>query len=192
MTGTQRPHVTEQRARGLHRLQDPRVWGTTVGAAGGTVFVLANRGALGGPWSEIAAAMWAGALIAYVWFVFVARRSFDEVRSPAPHAAVIYLGSVAGMLVLIRFGTALLDHVGATELRPAIIVIAVGLHFFPFASAFHTPMFHVLGTVMVVLGSAGLGLGAITDGTAASSAAVTSGIAMLGVIAWDAARPTSA
>ncbi|KAA1417676.1 hypothetical protein F0U44_15375 [Nocardioides humilatus] len=145
----------EHGARGFSRLQDPLVWGTTVGAAGGTAFVLANRGALRDPWPTLAFFVWAGALAIYVWFVFVARRTFDNTGSPAPHAAARYLGSVVGMLILIRIGTAVLDHVGATELRPALIVVAVGLHFFPFASAFHTPLFNVLGTVMVCIGAGG-------------------------------------
>lgn len=189
MTVSRQPDLAPQQGiRGLHRLPDPRVWGTTVGAAGGTVFVMANRGALGHPWPDVAVVVWAGVLIAYVWFVFGVRRDFAEARPPAPRAGIIYLGSVAGMLILIRLGTAALDHVGATELRPTIIVVAVGLHFFPFASAFHTPMFNILGTVMVLLGSAGLVLGAIAGGRAASSAAVLSGIAILAVLAWDAAR----
>jgi hypothetical protein len=192
MRRTQDPVPTEtRRGPGVARLRDPRIWGTTVGAAGGTLFVLANRSALGDPWREMATFVWAGALIAYIWFVFGMHRNFDDGRAPARRAGLIYLGSVAGMLIVIRFGTAVLDQAGATGLRPAIIVIAVGLHFFPFASAFRTPMFNILGTVMVVLGAGGLGLGAITSGTAASAAAVTSGIAMLCVIAADAARRTS-
>lgn len=163
-----------ERMRGLHRIRDPHVWGTVVGAVGGTVFVMANREDLSSPWASIAAALWAGALIGYIWFVFVAPRLFDEALPAAPHAGLIYLGSVAGMLALIRVGT--------TELRPAIIVVAVGLHFFPFAWAFHMPMFAVLGSVMVVLGVAGLATGA------AEAAAVASGIAMIVVITADAAR----
>lgn len=192
MTRTQDPVPTEtRRARGVARIHDPRIWGTTVGAAGATVFVLANRSVLSDPWRGMATFVWAGALIAYLWFVFGVRRDFDDGQSPARRAGLIYLGSVAGMLILIRLGSAVLDQVGAPGLRPAVIVVAVGLHFFPFASAFRTPMFNILGTVMVVLGAGGLGLGAITSGTAASAAAVTSGIAMLSVIAADAARRTS-
>ena len=174
--------------RGINRLGDPRVWGTTVGAAGATVFVLANRDELPDPWPTVAVIVYAAALIAYAWFVFVTPRTFDEVRPVAPRAGLVYLGSVVGMLVLIRLGTVLLDRGGATELRPALIVVAVGLHFLPFASAFNTPMFKVLGSVMVVLGAAGLAMGWIGDDQAADAAAVTSGVVMLAVIAMDAAR----
>jgi hypothetical protein len=174
--------------RGVDRLGNPRVWGSTVGAAGATVFVLANRGELADPWPTVAVIVYAFALIAYAWFVFVTPRSFDVVRPAAARAGLVYLGSVVGMLVLIRLGTVLLDRGGATELRPALIVVAVGLHFLPFASAFNTPMFKVLGLVLVVLGAAGLAIGWIGDDEAADAAAVTSGIVMLAVIATDAAR----
>ena len=40
-----------------------------------------------------------------------------------------------------------------------MIVLAVGLHFLPFARAFDTPMFTRLGVVMTVPGGTGLLLG---------------------------------
>lgn len=189
MTGTAQPQAPASTGvRGLHRLRDPRVWGTTVGAAGGTVFVMVNRGELADPWPTVAAIVCVAALIAYAWFVFVAPRVVEEIGPAKPHAGIIYLSSVVGMLVLIRVGTALLDHAGRAELRPALIVIAVGLHFFPFASAFRTPMFKVLGSVMVGVGAAGLGVGWVADDRAAAGAAVVSGVVMIAVITADAAR----
>ena len=92
------------------------------------------------------------------------------------------------MLVLIRVGTSLLDDAGRGGLRPAVIVMAVGLHFVPFAGAFHTPMFKVLGSITAVLGAAGLGLGWVWDGRAAAAAAVVTGVVMLVVITADAGR----
>ncbi len=104
-------------------------------------------------------------------------------------AGVTYLSSVVGMLVLIRLGTVLLYDAGSAGLQPALIVVAVGLHFLPFAKAFHTPMFVVLGSLMTLLGAAGLVLGWVWDERAAAASAVVSGIAMLVVIAVDAGRP---
>jgi hypothetical protein len=164
------------------------VWGTVVGATGASVFVLANRGALAAPWPTVAAITWAGALLAYGWFVFGRARVFGEVDPVAPRAGVTYLVSVVGMLVLIRLGSGLLDDAGRVGLRPALIVVAVGLHFLPFAKAFHSPVFGVLGSLMAVLGAAGLGLGLVWDERAASVSAVVTGILMLVVIAGDAGR----
>ena len=189
MTGTQQPVSSAATLTpGFHRLWDPRVWGTAVGATGATVFVMENRGELADPWPIAAALTWAGAFFAYAWLVFVYPRAFTEIWPVGPRAGITYLGSVVGMLVLIRVGTALLDHAGRDGLRPAVIVVAVGLHFMPFAAAFHTPMFHVLGSVMAVLGAAGLGLGWVWDDRAAAAAAVVTGVVMLVVITVDAGR----
>ena len=178
--------------RGLQRLWDPRVWGTTIGAAGATVFVLANRGGLPAPWPTVAVIAWAGALLAYLYVVFAQPRAFGEMDPVRPRAGLTYLASVVGMLVLIRLGTLLLDSADRLELRSALIVLAVGLHFLPFAKAFHTPMFTVLGSLMAVLGTVGLALGWVLDERIAAVSAVVTGIVMLVVIAGDAARPPQA
>ena len=174
--------------RGVQRLWDPRVWGTIVGAAGATVFVMANRGSLPDPWPLVAVVTWAAAVLAYGWFVFGQPRVFGDPGPVGPRAGLTYLASVVGMLVLIRLGTTLLDDSG---LRPALIVVAVGLHFLPFARAFHTPMFALLGSLMAVLGGVGLVLGWAWDERAAAGAAVLTGIVMLVVIAADAGRTTA-
>lgn len=176
------------RARGVQRIWDPRVWGTTIGAAGATVFVMTSRGVLADPWPVVAVVVWAVAMLAYITFVFATRRTFAEIRMVGAKGGFVYLGSVAGMLLLIRLGTMVLDNANETELRPALIVMAVGLHFLPFAAAFHTPMFTVLGAIMAVLGCAGLALGWVWDEQAAAAIAVISGVVMLTVIASDAAR----
>jgi hypothetical protein len=164
------------------------VWGTTVGAVGASVFVMVNRGELTQPWPTVAVIVWVVALIAYTWFVFLAPRHFDHPGTANPHAGIIYLCSVVTMLLLIRGGTTLLEHAGTPALRPALIVIAVGLHFLPFAAAFHTSMFKVLGCVMVVLGTAGLAVGWWWDARIAATSAVASGVVMLVLITADAAR----
>ncbi len=167
------------------------MWGTVVGAAGATVFVMTNRSAFAQPWPRVAELVWALAFLAYVWFVFVRPREFPELGPVGRRAGVTYLASVVGMLVLIRLGTALLDAAGGAGLRPALIVVAVGLHFLPFARAFHTAMFAVLGSLMAAIGAAGLvlgWLGWLGDERAAPASAVLTGIVMLVVIAADAGR----
>ena len=190
MLESQQPHTSAGApVRGVHRLWDPRVWGTIIGATGATVFVLTNRGALAAPWPTVATVAWAVALLPYLWFVFGAPRAFDQVVSVGARTGITYVGSVVGMLVLIRLGTVLLHDANIVGLRPALIVVAVGLHFLPFAKAFKTPMFLLLGTLMAALGPAGLVLGwAWHEWTAAASAVVT-GLVMLLVIAGDARRP---
>jgi len=130
-------------------------------------------------------------LLAYVWFVFGTPRVFGEMDPVGSRAGVTYLSSVIGMLVLIRLGTVLLGDASSVGLRPELIVVAVGLHFLPFAKAFHTPMFMVLGSLMTVLGAAGLVLGWVWDERAAAASAVVTGIVMLVVIAGDAGRPSA-
>lgn len=174
--------------RGAERLWHPGVWGTIVGAAGATVFVMANRGSLSAPWPSVALLAWMVALLAYVFCVFIRQRTLPEIDDVGRRAGVVYLASVVGMLVLIRVGSALLPDSRVAELRPALTVIAVGLHFLPFAKAFHTPMFTVLGSLMTVLGASGLGLGWWWDEGAAAASAVVTGVVMLVVIAVDAAR----
>lgn len=184
-----RSHATSSASeRGVQRLWLPGVWGTIVGAIGATVFVMVNRGALPTPWPTIAVLAWLAAFLTYVFFVFLRPRAFAEFDAVAPRAGLVYVASVVGMIVLIRVGSALLPDDRVDELRPALIVIAVGLHFVPFAAAFHTPMFTVLGSVMFVIGTVGLVLGWWWIDNAAAASAVVTGMVMLVVIAADAAR----
>jgi hypothetical protein len=175
-------------ARGIQRVWDPRVWGTMVGAVGATVFVLSNRTDLVRPWPAIALLAWAGGLAAYAWFVFAASRHFPAVQPVGRRAGLVYLGSVVAMLALIRVGTIVLESQQRSALRPAVIVVAVGLHFLPFARAFRTPMFTILGLLMAGLGTLGLILGWFWYQTAAPATAVLAGLVMLAVLAVDAAR----
>lgn len=174
-------------ARGIARLPDPRVWGTLIGASGGTVFVFANTDALDEPWSVIAAGACAIALLAYVWFVFLVQRRFGPVVPVRPAAGLVYLGSVLAMLAGIRIGSVLLEAADRTSLRPAVIVVAVGLHFLPFAAAFHTRLFVQLGSAIVPIGGLGLALGWVWREEAAAWAAVIAGLVMITMIAAAAA-----
>lgn len=188
------PTVT--RARGIERIWHPGVWGTIVGAVGATVFVTSNRGVLPAPWPVIAVVLWAVALLGYLVCVFLLRRAFVDISrggdSPGVRvgakAGVAYIVSVVGMLVLMQVGSRLLDGAGLGDLRPALVVAAVGLHFIPFAAAFHTPMFMSLGLLMTVVGITGLLLGWLWDERAAGGAAVVAGIVMLVMISLDALR----
>jgi hypothetical protein len=174
--------------RGLSRLADPRVWGPVIGAVGASVFVHANRGRLPDVASTGASALWTGALAVFVWAVFVTPRHFPPPRPLPRSAGVVYLASVVGMIAVIQAGGRALEAIDHPDVVPAVIVLAVGLHFLPFARAFRTPMFTRLGIVMTALGATGLALGLAWTSTAAAVVAVTTGLVMLVVMADDALR----
>ena len=86
------------------------------------------------------------------------------------------------MSLLIGVGTAALHYQDYESARPALIAAVVGLHFLPFAWAFHERMFYWLGSAPVTLGVAGLGAELASFDTSASAAAVLSGLVMAGVV----------
>jgi len=174
--------------RGVRRLGDPRCWGAVVGAVGASVFVHANRVELPTAASTGAVVLWMGALVLFVWAVFVRPRRFALLRPPPRSAGLVYFLSVAGMLALIQLGQMVLKAGGHTAVVPGLIVLAVGLHLLPFARAFDTPMFTRLGLVMTALGVVGLGLGLWWTPTATAAVAVLTGLTMLVVISDDALR----
>ena len=183
---TEEPPVI--RYRGIQHPGYPGVWGTIIGAIGASVFVWSNRDVLPEPWPLIAVVAWAVALLGYFMCVFALPRAFGEVGHVGAGAGFIYLASVAGMLLVNGFGTLLLENADLGALVPALIVMSVGLHFLPFAAAFHTPMFTPLGLLMAAVGVIGLVLGWQWDERAAGGAAVFTGVMMLTIIAVDAWR----
>lgn len=100
-----------------------------------------------------------------------------------------YLLSVLAMLVTINAGGRILVALDREPLAIALSVVAVGAHFLPFARAFCTPMFALLGWVLVPLGLVGLLVGWTVDPRAAAAAAVLAGLAMLVITVVDAYRP---
>ncbi|ROR90862.1 hypothetical protein EDD33_1711 [Nocardioides aurantiacus] len=163
------------------------MWGTVVGAVGGSVFVWANRSDLPSPWPDLTMVAWTAALVAYLYWVFVRPRPFRPVADLPRRAGTVYLLSVVGMLLLIRVGSAVLGHLDHAELRPPVIVAAVGAHFLPFARAFRTPVFWTLGWVMVAIGAVGVVGGWFGGTSTAAAVTVVAGIVMLAVITRDAA-----
>lgn len=178
--------TSPRRTRGIARLPDPRVWGTLVGAAGAAVFVWSNSGVLPGPAVLAARVLWALGTALYVVQVYLRPRVFPPAEALPRRAGLIYLASVAGMLLVIRVGSTFLPEAQRSDLRPALIVVAVGAHFVPFAHAFRAPFFRGLGWAMVVIGAVGLLLGIAWDPRVAAAAAVLAGLVMLGAISFDA------
>jgi hypothetical protein len=126
---------------------DGRRLGSLIGCAGGLAFVLASAGGVPGSWwwRVLGIALAVGVLAA----VFVS-------RAPAPpppdrRAIRIYGWSVLGMVLAILAGARVLDAIDQPDLVRLWVVLVVGLHFVPFASAFREPLFARLGATMVAV-----------------------------------------
>lgn len=167
-------------------MTDPRVWGTSIGAIGATVFVFANRGLLPGPWPVVALVAWVLLVVTYVLTVFGLRRRLRRAGPVSRWARLVYLGAVILMVVGIGIGIRIIQARGLHRAEGAVIAFFVGLHFLPFARAFATPFFAVLGSALMVTGAVGLVLAATWTVTAGAAAAVLAGLVMLALISGDA------
>jgi hypothetical protein len=187
MTTTEGTAAPERPHRGIRHVLHPQVIGALIGAGGASAFVHANRGALPEPWPTVAVLAWAAALLVWGWAVLLRSRRLSDAR-PAQRAGLVYVASVAGMLLTFAVGRRVLDAVERPELMPAVVVIGVGLHFVPFARAFAAPVFGVLGWTLAAIGVAGLLLGLLVGAVPVAAAAVATGVVMLLLIALDAVR----
>ncbi|KUG51151.1 hypothetical protein AVL62_12990 [Serinicoccus chungangensis] len=162
--------------------------GSIIGLVGATVFVLVNRGALPGPWPVVALVGYVAALALYVWAVWVRpTSSLPAGQPPRRHAGLVYLGSVAGMLLVFALGRLVLAQADREELMPALVAAGVGLHLVPFAAAFRAPVFRTLGWLLAAIGVVGLVVGWLGAGAvAAAAAAVVAGVVMLLVMGLGA------
>ncbi|MDO5535504.1 MAG: hypothetical protein Q4F65_12760, partial [Propionibacteriaceae bacterium] len=163
-------------APGYRRPADPRIWGAGIGAIGASVFVLSYRDLLGSPWSTVALAAYVVAAAAFVWAVLFVERRFEALARPRANPWLVYLGAVLFEVALIAVGTMLLERVGRLDLRPVLIVLAVGLHFIPFAWVFRLPLFLPLASIMSVLDVLGLLLGAFVHPVFSPAVAVLTGL----------------
>ncbi len=146
------------------------------------MFIGSYSSALG---AAVSTAAWTGGVVLvlaalsahYVWPV-----ALGPMARPSRLALATYVACVAGELALINLGSRALTTAGDGELQPALIAAVVGLHFIPFAWAFHERMFFWLGGLVCVLGATGLLAGAMGVGHGAEAAAVLAGLVMLIVI----------
>jgi hypothetical protein len=172
--------------RGIQEPFHPTVLGSIVGSVGATAFVLINRNELPEPWPMIALGAWALVLAAVIFAVFLRPRRLLDPGPPGPYAGLVYSGSIVGMLVVMAGGRAVLEAADRPELQPAVVVIAVGLHFVPFARTFRVPVFASLGWSVTALGVLGLVGGLIGGAVPAAAAATITGLVMLVAIARTA------
>lgn len=180
------PGATAGKVRGIARLGHPRVSGAVIGGIGGTVFVAANAPALPGVWTVLADLAGAAALAGWCVAVLIRRRRLGPVLRPGRAAGIVYVAGIVGMLAIMFAGSQLLETTHHEDLQPAVIALAVGVHFLPYARAFGAPVFGGLGLALALVGILGLVIGLAAGGAAASAAAVAAGLILLGGIARDA------
>ncbi|WP_084696605.1 hypothetical protein [Phycicoccus jejuensis] len=180
---TDRPH------RGIQHLLHPQVLGVIIGGSGASAFVHVNKDLLPGSWPTVAVLAWAAAVFVCAWAVLLRPRRLRDVGPPRPGAGLVYSASVLGMLAGFAIGRFVLDAAGRPELMPAVVVVAVGLHFVPFARAFGAPVFGTLGWSLAAIGVVGVLLGLVAGTVPVAAAAVVTGVVMLLLMALDAVRP---
>ena len=166
---------------GGRRLSGERV-GALIGAIAGLVFILINAGALRDPWSW---ALRATAILAFavvVWLSVLRRdRTHRDRVSPSAAAWRVYWAMVAFEVVLLPVGVNVLVRGDRPELTVPWVALIVGIHFLPFARAFESSVFGVLGFVLIGLAVVGAVLALLVGEEAATlTAGVGSGIALLG------------
>lgn len=178
---TAEDHADQSPVSGYARMGHPRVSGALVGTVGGCVPIALNSAALPGPWT------WS--LRALGLAVLVRRRPLPALPPPDRTGALVYIGGVIGMLAIMFGGIRWLEATGQEGLEPAVVALAVGAYFLPYARAFAAPVFLWLGAGMVVLGLVGLALALTTTVLAAPAYAVAAGLVLLIGSAIEALRP---
>jgi hypothetical protein len=164
-------------------LADPRRWGALIGIAGGLAFIFSYSPSLGLAASLGSTITGIGLAGVVLFTIYVRPTSLGPFREPSRMALGVYVGCVVGELTAIGAGSRLLTSLGQAELRPALISSVVGIHFLPFAWAFHERMFRRLGLALSGLGAGGLIAGFAGVSGAAEGAAVLGGLVMLTLLA---------
>lgn len=162
--------------------------GALVGAVFGLVFVEANSGGLPRTWQTVARV--GGAVVFVLLLIGIRRaRRAGEASQPASGTAFGrgYWLIVAAEAAALVGGLIVINVVvGAHELAVAWIALVVGVHFFGLGIFWKAGVFHVLGTMLTVLGIAGFALYAA--GASALAVALVSGVASGIVLDLAAAR----
>lgn len=161
---------------------DPRRWGSLIGLLGAMVFISSYSSTPGPGAQTIAWVVGLAGLISALFFLYVRPVPLGLLIRPRPLAMATYFACVLGELALIAVGSRVLSDANLSELRPALVAAVVGVHFVPFAWAFHERMFLYLGGAVAAIGAVGLMAGALGVTHAADAAAVVAGVAMLAII----------
>jgi hypothetical protein len=162
--------------------------GALVGAVFGLVFIEANSGGLPRTWQTVARV---GGAVVFVLLLVGIRRARGAVESGEPAIGTVFgrgywlivaaeAAALVGGLIVINV------VVGAHELAVAWIALVVGVHFSALGILWKAGVFHVLGTMLTVLGIAGFALYAA--GASALAVALVAGVASGIVLDLAAAR----
>jgi len=126
---------------------DGRRLGSLIGTAGGLAFVLASAGGVPGAWwSRVV-----GVALAVAVLVQVVASRAPAPPPPDRRAVRTYGACVLAMVLAIFVGARVLDAIGEAQLIRLWVVLVVGVHFVPFASAFRQPLFARLGVSMAAI-----------------------------------------
>lgn len=172
--------------RPMHSTHTAYRLGSSIGLIGGAVFVWVNQAALtaAASWSAILA--WAALFALAIWNVWIRPKPLNNLRAPRPRAGLIYGLACLGMVLLIVLGSRVLTSSRHEAATPALVALAVGLHFLPFSHAFNAPFFLRLGGAMAVLGAIGLILALAVGAPWGAGFAVLAGLAMTALVAFGA------
>ncbi len=156
--------------------------GSLIGSIGGLVFVLINAGSLAAPLDTVLRVLGGLAFAAVVWFAVARPRAGVAPAGPPSRRAIrVYGTSVTAMALAIPVGAGLINNVlHRPELTVPWVVLAVGLHFLPFASAFDAPVFARLAWTMAAVAVAGAALSLAVGATGAAWTGVLAGFVLLG------------
>lgn len=152
--------------------------GALVSATGGLTFVWVNAGSLPSIWPWLLRGL--GAL-AFAWALFRLTQSgtLPSGRRPDARSWRMYLLSVGLMVLAFPLGARALNLSGHAEYILPWVVLVVGLHFFPFASAFGAPIFRSVAAGLVAAALLGAGLTALGLPWGAAAGAVAAGFILL-------------
>lgn len=170
----------------------PSVSGSIVGMVGASAFMLISRPELPEPLRVPVMAAWLLLLAATAWAVLLRRRVLPDLRPPEPSAGLVYFVSVAAMVFLIILAPGIVRTLDIAPAQPALVVLTVGLHFIPFATAFHAPVFGRLGIALSLVGLAGIIAAIVWGPPWGSLCAVTAGVVMFVVLLLEVLRPAPA
>ncbi|MDN5893840.1 MAG: hypothetical protein L0H93_07400 [Nocardioides sp.] len=155
-----------------------RQMGGFIGAVGGLSFVLANAGALPG----VLVLRVAGVAAFVALLAMLILRPPPAPPEPSPGAIRVYWACVAGEIAALPLGAAGFRALDQTDLVPAWVVLVVGVHFVPFASAFRLPMFRWLGITMILVALSGMAVTLAGVDEGARAAAAAAGVVLFGAV----------
>lgn len=182
-------------ATGTSRPSLGALYGTSVATAFGLVFLLVNGAMLPRPGFVIVCVLAALALAAVV--ASVVRRfrggagvGVEAGTPPQARGFRLFWLALAGEIVALIVGLAVLRHVGLGDYGVAWVALVVGVHFFPLARQWNYGTYTVIAVVMSVLGLAGLGfmLAGVAPWVVAAVSGVGSGLTLLAAAAYGPDR----